>query len=113
MPLPLPFLPPLIPRFLLFIPLSLRRYHEFGETWGYGQSIILDALVHAAELVPGMDHTMEWVNPVLDRYLTTKGQCGTYCKNGIRSYIYTAKIGIRSYIGTQSRFLLVMYVGYE
>jgi len=52
-------------------------YHEFGETWGYGQSIILDAMLLAAEFVPGMDHTMAWVNPVLDRYLTTKGQCGT------------------------------------
>ena len=41
------------------------------QKWGYGQSIILDAMILAAETVDGMDHVMnEWVNPVLDRYLT-------------------------------------------
>lgn len=42
--------------------------------WGYGQSIIIDALLLSAETVQGMGHVMDrWVDPVLDGFLATEG----------------------------------------
>ena len=50
--------------------------HEF-QLWGYGQSIIIDAMLHAAETVDNMDHVMaRWANPVLD-FLSQQGSLPT------------------------------------
>ena len=47
---------------------------EEFKKWGYGQSIIVDALLLASEEVDGMGDVMSSrVNPVLDGYLTQKG----------------------------------------
>eukprot|EP00936_MAST-01D_sp_MAST-1D-sp1_P001935 g1935.t1 len=44
------------------------------QKWGYGQSIIMDALLLASEKIDGMDDVMSrWVNPVLDGFLAQPG----------------------------------------
>lgn len=56
---------------------------EFRK-WGYGQSIIIDALLLAAEEVDGMDHAMErWVNPVLDGFLAETGSAAYNLTRGV------------------------------
>lgn len=41
------------------------------KKWGYGQSIMIDAMLLASEKVRGMEYVLDrWVNPVLDQYLT-------------------------------------------
>ena len=52
--------------------------------WGYGQSIIVDALLLAAEEVDGMEHAMgRWVNPVLDGFLATEGSAAYNLTHGL------------------------------
>ena len=57
---------------------------EEFQKWGYGQSIILDAMLLAAETVDGMDHVMgRWVNPVLDGFLSQQGSAAYNLTHGI------------------------------
>jgi hypothetical protein len=47
--------------------------HKMQE-WGYGQSIIVDAMLLAEEKIDGMNDVMSrWVNPILDKFLATEG----------------------------------------
>ena len=54
------------------------------KSWGYGQSIMIDAMLLSAERVPGMTHVMdEWVNPVLDGYLATPDSAAYNLTHGL------------------------------
>ena len=54
------------------------------QKWGYGQSIVMDALILASEQVDGMDDVMpRWVNPVLDGFLVQPGSAAYNLTRGI------------------------------
>lgn len=61
---------------LLSTPPPLQEFYK----WGYGQSIILDAMLLMASELPSSPQSAQslsqWVNPELDYYLNTPGMAG-------------------------------------
>jgi len=83
------------------------------KVWGYGQSIIIDAMLLAAESMDGMGDVMpRWVDPVLDGYLATEGSAAYNLSHHIP--IDTAWIGnaVGDKIGLYPHAYLHRYLHY-
>ena len=84
------------------------------QKWGYGQSIILDAMLHAAEKVDGMDHVMgRWVNPVLDGFLSQQGSPAYNLTHGIPIDVAWIGNAVGDKIGLYPHAYLHRYLHYS
>lgn len=86
---------------------------EYFKKWGYGQSIVHDALLLASEKVDGMDYVMaSWVNPVLDEYLTDGNSAAYNLTHGISIDVQWIGNAVGDKIGLYGHAYLHRYLHY-